>query len=125
MQNLRPLNTNLSNHNLKTYHANDLASDPNSVGMNYYVEQNKLPAGSIVEISVFAGSAIKSELEEAKITGFGYMYIVRSYNGNQYYVIFVPYTTQNYIYFNSYTTTNSIGWNQYWRRLALSEYDPY
>ena len=119
------LNTNLGNYNLKTYNANDLVSDPNSVGMNYYIEQNNLPPGSIVEISVFAGSAIKSELEEAQITGFGYMYIVRSYNGNQYYVTFIPYTTQSYIYFNSYTKTNSSGWNQYWRRITLSVYDPY
>lgn len=93
--------------------------------MNYYIEQNKLPAGSIVEIPVFSGSAIKPELEEADITDFGYMYIVRSYNGNQYYLTFVPYTNQNYIYFNSYTKTNSIGWNQYWRRFALPEYNPY
>lgn len=93
--------------------------------MNYYIEANNLPAGSIVEIPVFAGSTIKSELEEAEITDFGYMYIVRSYNGNQYYVTFIPYTNQSYIYFNSYTTTNSIGWNQYWRRITLSVYDPY
>lgn len=122
---INTLNTNLGNYNLKTYNANDLVSDPNSVGMNYYIEANNLPAGSIVEIPVFAGSTIKSELEEAEITNFGYMYIVRSYNGNQYYVTFIPYTNQSYIYFNSYTTTNSIGWNQYWRRITLSVYDPY
>ena len=93
--------------------------------MNYFIEQEHLPAGSIVEISAFSNTQVHEELQEAKISGYGWVYIYRSYSGSQWYVVFVPYNEQSYIYFNSYTTTNSLGWNQYWRRIPLSTYDPY
>ena len=59
------------NLNLKTFSVSDLANSPNSIDMNYYIEQNHLPAGSVVEIPAFAGSQAKAELKESQINRFG------------------------------------------------------
>ena len=121
----RPLNTNLGSFNMKTFHSTDLGDTDNSHGLNWYIEAGHLPKGSLVEVSAFSGTAMHDDLVEANITDYGFIYIYRSFSGASYYVYFIPYSQPKYLYYNSYTTINSIGWNQFWKRITLTDFNPY
>ena len=90
--------------------------------MNWFIEYGHLPAGAEVEIPMFANYQVSIEFEEATgIQLYGYMYIRRSYNGEQYNLYVIPYYDGNYIYINRYTRTNNKGWLPAWRKIPTSD----